>query len=142
MYGAIPGHAAVFEQILSGPFWWVHWIIQFGMGMVIPIILLGLPQTRRSIGWVGLACFLVVISFIGVRLNIVIPQLSVPELQGIPTAYVDSRLTTGYFPSLMEWLASVGIVGLCAILYTLGYQLLPLQRETTHHFDLQDTPAD
>jgi molybdopterin-containing oxidoreductase family membrane subunit len=142
MYSGVPGHTSVFEVILSGPYWWVNWIVQFGMGMVIPIILLSLSQTRRSIGWVGLACFLVVISFIAVRLNIVIPQLTVPELEGIPTAYSDSRLTTDYFPSLMEWLASVGIVGLCTIFFTLGYQLLPLQREETAHFELEGTPAD
>ena len=127
LYGSIPGDVAPLIQIMTGPFWYVFWIGQVGLGMVIPIILLAWDRTRANPFWVGVAGLSIVLAFVGVRLNIVIPPLSVPELQGLVQAVPSPRMTTQYVPSAMEWFLSIGIIGLGMALYAIGYNLLPVR---------------
>ncbi len=127
LYGSIPGDVAPLIQVMTGQFWYVFWIGQVGLGMVAPIILLAFDRTRRSSFWVGVAGFAIVLAFVGVRLNIVIPALSVPELRGLIEAVPSARMTAQYFPSMMEWFLSIGIMGLGLALFALGYTLLPVK---------------
>jgi len=69
---------------------------------------------------------MIVIGVIGVRWNIVVPQLSVPSIEGITEVFSDSRFTTNYVPSLIEWGSSLGILGILTIVFSLGYRRLPL----------------
>ena len=130
LYGSIPGDVAPLLQVMTGPFWYVFWIGQVGLGMVVPIILLTIKSTKNNAFWVGVAGLAIVVAFVGVRLNIVIPPLSVPELKGLTEAVPSPRMTTQYVPSTMEWFLSVGIVGVGMALYALGYSLLPVKPET------------
>ncbi len=130
LYGSIPGDVAPLLQTMTGPFWYVFWIGQVGLGMVVPIILLTIKSTKNNAFWVGVAGLSIVLAFVGVRLNIVIPPLSVPELKGLTEAVPSPRMTTQYVPSMMEWFLSVGIVGVGMALYALGYSLLPVKPET------------
>jgi Ni/Fe-hydrogenase subunit HybB-like protein len=127
MYGAIPGDVAPLLKTMTGPFWYVFWIGQVGLGMVIPVVLLAWKRTRQSAVWTGVAGAAIVLAFVSVRLNIVIPPLSVPELQGLEQAVPSMRMSMTYIPSLMEWFLSVGIVGLGMALFALGYSLLPFR---------------
>jgi len=126
-YGGIPGHVSPLQNVLSGPFWWVFWAGQVVLGFVVPVVLLGLLGTRRSSTWVGLAAASVVLAFVSVRLNIVIPSLSVPEMKGLELAFVHPRISSFYFPSGTEWLATIGVIGLGLLFFSLGFSLLPLQ---------------
>ncbi len=134
LYGAIPGDVGPLLKTMTGPFWYVFWVGQIGLGMIVPIVLLAWKRTNRNPNWVGLAGFSIVVAFVGVRLNIVIPPLSVPELQGLVEAVPSARMSTLYVPSTMEWFLSMGIVGLALTLYALGYSLLPVKpnKETSH----------
>jgi molybdopterin-containing oxidoreductase family membrane subunit len=127
MYGAIPGEVSPLLEMMTGPFWYVFWIGQVGLGMVIPVVLLAWKRTRHSPFWIGLASISIVLAFVSVRLNIVIPPLSVPELQGLENAVPSLRMSTTYAPSLMEWFLSIGIAGLGMALFALGYNLLPVR---------------
>jgi protein NrfD len=127
MYGAIPGDVGPLLKTMTGPFWYVFWIGQVGLGMVIPVVLLAWKRTRQSPMWIGVAGVSIVLAFVSVRLNIVIPPLSVPELQGLEQAVPSMRMSMTYIPSLMEWFLSVGIVGLGMALFALGYNLLPFR---------------
>ena len=127
MYGAIPGDVSPLLKTMTGPFWYVFWIGQVGLGMVIPVVLLAWKRTRQSTVWIGVAGASIVLAFVSVRLNIVIPPLSVPELQGLEQAVPSMRMSMTYIPSLMEWFLSVGIVGLGMALFALGYSLLPFR---------------
>ncbi|RME85229.1 MAG: hypothetical protein D6775_03345 [Caldilineae bacterium] len=102
--------------------------------MVIPIVLLTWNRTKRTPIGAGLAGLSIAVAFVGVRLNIVIPPLSVPELQGLVEAVPSARMSTLYVPSTMEWFLSLGIIGLAMALYALGYSLLPVkpQKEVSH----------
>jgi protein NrfD len=127
MYGAIPSEVSPLLKTMTGPFWYVFWIGQVGLGMVVPVILLVWKRTRQSPVWIGLAGASIVLAFVSVRLNIVIPPLSVPELQGLEQAVPSLRMSMTYVPSLMEWFLSIGIVGLGMALFALGYNLLPVR---------------
>ena len=124
IWGSIPSHVAGFKLMLFGPYWWVFWIVHLLLGSVIPIVLFA---TRpRSVRWVGVAAGLMAATFMSVRLNIVIPSLAVPELEGLVHAYTDSRLQFYYFPSLHEWLVMLFVVSLGIALFYVGYRNLPI----------------
>lgn len=129
LYGGVPMHVASYKAIIAGPFWFVFWIIQFGLGALVPLVLVFGPATRGSVKWLGVAGLLVVVGIVGVRLNIVIPALSVLEFKELAWAFVDPRMSNYYFPSLIEWLSSLGVVGFFSMLFGLGMKLLPLMRE-------------
>ncbi len=111
-------------RVLFGEFWWVFWIIHAGLGTLLPLVLLA-AMPRRP--WaVGLAGLLVAVTFMTVRLNIVIPGLIVPHLEGLQNAFVDRRLMFSYVPSLFEWQLTFFIVALGMAIFFVGFRLLPL----------------
>ncbi|NOZ70806.1 MAG: polysulfide reductase NrfD [Chloroflexi bacterium] len=127
LYGAVPDAVTPLLKTMTGPFWYVFWVGQVGLGMVVPIVLLWWKRTRSNPLWVGIAGLSIVLAFVGVRLNIVIPPLSVPELKGLIEAVPSPRMTTQYVPSAMEWFLSFGIIGFGMALYAIGYALLPIK---------------
>ncbi len=126
-YGKIPADVEPIKIILFGKYWYVFWLGEVLLGMLVPVVLLSLKATRQSPLWAGLAGASIVVAFIAVRLNIVIPPLAVPELQGLADAAPAFRMSTNYLPSMMEWFVTLGIVGFGAALYALGYGLLPVR---------------
>ncbi|MEP0766102.1 MAG: polysulfide reductase NrfD [Fimbriimonadia bacterium] len=122
--GGIPGHVAGLQLVISGPYWWVFWAWQVGVGTLAPILLLVLP-TKRNPAWVSLAALLIAAGLFGMRLNIVIPGLAVEEIKGLSQAVASLRTTPHYFPSLQEFLVTIGIGGLGLLLFGLGELLLP-----------------
>lgn len=124
LWGSIPSHVAGFKLMLFGPYWWVFWIVHLFFGSLIPIILLTIRP--RAVNLVGIAAGLIAVTFMSVRLNIVIPSLAVPELEGLVHAYTDSRLQFYYFPSLHEWLVMLFVVSLGVALFYVGYKSLPI----------------
>ena len=127
LYGAIPHHVNPYLTVMKGPFWWVFWYVQLGIGMVVPVILLSLPSIRATKIGLATAVICILFGFIGVRLNIVIPALAAEEITGLVSAYRSARLSTYYFPSLMEWLVSIFICSLGMLLFVLGQKFFPLE---------------
>lgn len=123
-YSDIPSESRPLYQVLGGPYPWVFWVFQVGLGAVVPIFMLTFRP--KDVTWVGIASFLVAACFLATRLNIVIPGLIEPQLPGLDTAYTDSRLTYDYFPSAMEWLVFIFSVSFAAGLFMLGFTTLPL----------------
>ncbi len=124
LYADIPSASEALYQVLGGPYPWVFWVFQVALGAVIPIALLSLWP--RSAAWVGLASLMVAGSFLATRLNIVIPGLVEPQIAGLDTAYMESRLSFDYFPSLMEWLVLIFVGAFATGLFYAGYRFLPL----------------
>jgi molybdopterin-containing oxidoreductase family membrane subunit len=127
LYGSEPGFVASLQLALQGPYWYVFWIGQVGLGLVLPVAILA-TRLGRDPRLVTVACAAVVAGFIGVRLNIVIPGMAVEEIGGLARAVDDPRYRTDYFPSALEWLITFGIGGLGLILFGLGDVFLPLSR--------------
>ncbi len=126
-YGQIPDHVEAVSVIVGGPYWWVFWGLQFGVGALIPAYLITNRRTRQSRAWLGIAGLLIVLGIVGVRLNIVIPALSIPQFSGLPEAFSSARLQTAYLPSLTEWAVGIGLVAFGLLLFNLGKAVLPLQ---------------
>lgn len=124
LYADIPSEARPLYQVLGGPYPWVFWVFQVGLGAVIPIALMTFRP--KSVPLVGLAAGLIALGFFATRLNIVIPGLIEPQIAGLDTAYVDDRLTYHYFPSLMEWLVLAFVGALATGLFAIGIRTLPL----------------
>ncbi len=115
LYGNVPDHVAVYRAIMFGPFWYVFWLGQLGLGALVPLFLVSSQRTGNSVGWVGVASALIVVGIVGVRLNIVIPPFTVPLLPGVDTAYPLGRFSTFDFTGF----ASV-LFGLAIILFVLA----------------------
>ncbi len=124
-YGNEPDKIATFKLIYGGPYWWVFWIWQLGLGTLVPLAILVFPQTRKNVVAVAAACGLIAVGFLAVRLNIVIPGLADEQLSGLSEAFQSDRLSTDYVPSTMEFLFTVGIIGIGLLLFGIGEWLLP-----------------
>lgn len=129
LYGAIPDHVAVYRAMMGGPFWYVFWLGQIGLGAIVPLTLTMLRRTGSSIGWVGIASSLIVIGIFGVRLNIVIPPFTVPLMPGIDTAYPLGRFAMVDFSGLAGALFTVAIV---LFLVSACYLTVRLARMVAH----------
>ncbi|VAV86017.1 hypothetical protein MNBD_BACTEROID02-853, partial [hydrothermal vent metagenome] len=121
-----PEHTAGFRQMLFGNYWFVFWIFHILLGVLVPIYLLAVKRNAIAIGW---ASFLVMLTFIGVRLNIVVPGLVAEKVHGQALAYIHPRLAYSYFPSLMEWLVGTFIIAFGIALLYLGNKYFRLTKE-------------
>lgn len=116
--GAIPSHLSVLEAIGAGPFPWVFWGMQVGVGMLAALLLFFLPR-RPSLAAYSVASLFVLVGVFAFRLNFVIPQLAMGDL----------AVTEGwgnYMPHLEEWPLVVFGVGLSGLLLLVGRRLLPV----------------
>lgn len=130
--GGEPGYVASLQLAWFGPHWYVFWIGQIAVGLVLPVVILA-SRLGRNPRLVTLACGAVVVGFIGYRLNIVIPGMSIEEIAGLSRSIDDPRYRTDYFPSTFEWLITFGIGGLGLTLFGLGEVFLPLSRHLPAH---------
>jgi protein NrfD len=131
LYPGVPAQAIALELTLFGPFWWVYWVLHIGVGVIIPIILL-LTQTQTA-RRIGVAAGLLIVTFIAVPLNIVIPpQLAVETVErGLIIAYQGPGLVPDYFPSLSEWLLTLFAMAFGFLVFLFGYQVLKLRPRGT-----------
>lgn len=127
LFSSVPSLTESIRNIMFGPYWWAFWIIHLLIGSAIPIGLLALRS--RSVNAVAWAGALVSATFLTVRLNIVLPGLSVEELDGLKGAFFGPGLNFDYFPSVAEWLVFIWAVSLAGLLFLIGYALLPITRE-------------
>ncbi len=125
LYGAVPEAAGALKEVLFGANWWVFWLLQFGVGVLLPLYLIvSAGKSRASLGLAGLA---IVFGIVGVRWNIIVPGLTIPKLAGFSEYFFSPRLLTTYSPSVVEWMSSIGLLSLFMVLVSLGLKLLPLQ---------------
>ncbi|RME21896.1 MAG: hypothetical protein D6798_17120 [Deltaproteobacteria bacterium] len=114
----------VFHAVTSGPYWWNFWIIHLLLGTIIPLILLVTRRTRP--GALALAGLLIAVTFLSVRLNIVIPPLTFPQIEGLQEAYLSPHLEFSYLPSAFEWMVVAFVVATGSALFAIGTAVLPL----------------
>lgn len=127
LWNTSPAESANLRLVLFGSYWWVFWIVHMAGGVILPAILLIVGQRKT---WaIATAGALIALTFMAVRLNIVIPGLAVPELPGLEQAFSGPGLTVAYFPSLNEWLVFVWAVSLSALIFMVGRRLLPVVTE-------------
>lgn len=115
------GNLNTLSTMLTSDFAWSFWIVQMFLGAVVPIFIVFHKKLNQSIGALLIAAILIVVGIIGVRFNIVVPSLAVPLFPELPWG--------NYYPTMKEWLVSVGIVSMGLLIYTFGEQLLPIDEE-------------
>lgn len=126
MYGNVPQNVNAVREVLFGPYWWAFWILQIGVGTLLPIIVLVQPKLARHNSWAGWMGALVLLGFAVARANIVFPALTIPELDALTTAFSGPHLSFAYFPSTMEWAVTIGITALPILGFLLGLDYLGL----------------
>jgi molybdopterin-containing oxidoreductase family membrane subunit len=87
------------------------------------LLLLFRPGDSRSVAW---ACLFIVITFLAVRYNAVVPDLAAYNLEGLDKFFVHKRLSQAYIPNLYEWLVSLWVVSLWVVVFLLGTKWLPV----------------
>ncbi len=112
--------------LFSGPYWWLFWVFQIGLGIALPLAILFHPKAGRSVKGIAVACSSVVVGVLGERAAIVIPGTA--EVQPLFPGQIQGIWgTTGFFPiTLWETLLTLGIVCLVALLFVLGLKYLDL----------------
>ncbi|OGX23621.1 MAG: hypothetical protein A3J51_06800 [Omnitrophica WOR_2 bacterium RIFCSPHIGHO2_02_FULL_45_21] len=128
LWGQVAYHIEAVKLVLFGPFWWVFWLVHIGMGSVIPLFLL---LEKPNLTKLSFASGLIALTFMSVRLNIVIPALAIPELKGLESAFIEKRLMFSYVPSFHEWQVSLFILSLAVGLFYLGIKFLPVLKTKT-----------
>jgi protein NrfD len=124
-YGVGPEHTMLMN-LLFGHYWYVFWILHILLGTLVP---LGLLIAKGRQPWaIGLAGGLIAITFVAVRLNIVIPALTDPNLHLLESSFTDARLQFSYLPSFFEWQVIAGIVAMGGAMFYLGLRLLPITK--------------
>lgn len=126
VYAGVPANVRSVNEVMFGQYWWAFWILQLGIGTLIPLIVLTQPKLARHNGWAGWMGVLVMFGFAVARANIIFPALTIPEIDALAEAFVDPRLQFSYFPSPMEWAVTAGIVGMAVLAFLVGADRLPL----------------
>lgn len=124
LYTGIPAVAEAYRLVMFGTYWWVFWIVQLAMGLLLPTLLLASPAGARP-AWLGFAGLLIAIGYAGTKQNLVLPGLAIPEFRTLPEAFVHPRLAVTYFPSATEWYLAIGVIGAAALAFVVAIEVLP-----------------
>jgi molybdopterin-containing oxidoreductase family membrane subunit len=120
----ITGIVTSLDLIVIGPYWWAFWIVHVLIGSLVPAFLL--IRYSENSKMVATACFLIIITFLAVRLNYLIPDLAVYKLEGLQNTFFHQRLRTDYVPNINEWLVAVWVISLGLLTFLLGTRWLPV----------------
>jgi protein NrfD len=123
-YTGFPAVMEAHSLMWFGPYWWVFWILQLGMGLVIPTVLLASPLGGGRT-WLALAGLSIAVGYAGTKQNLVLPGLAVPDFSALPEAFVHPRLAVTYFPSPTEWYLAIGVIGAAALAFVVAIEVLP-----------------
>ncbi len=125
----ITGIVTSLDLIVIGPYWWAFWIVHVLIGSLIPaFLLIRYPEDSKM---VATACFLIIITFLAVRLNYLIPDMAVYKLEGLQNTFFHRRLRPEYVPNLNEWLVAVWVISLGLLTFLLGTRWLPVVQAGT-----------
>lgn len=112
--------------LFTGTYWWLFWVFQIGMGIVIPLMLLFYPLTGKSVKGIVVASASVFIGVLGERAALVIPGTSYPQPL-YPGHIAGIWGTPGTFPiTPWETLLTLGIISLVGLLFILGLKYLEI----------------
>lgn len=96
------------QMVIQGPFWWVFWLVHIG-GVFVAMYLLFVKKTLPAY---GLAAFIIAVTFVSARLNVLIPGQSIAQLKGLQEAFYQDRLSFIYTATALEYFVSFFIAAL------------------------------
>ena len=111
----------------GGVYTQLFWIVQIGLGSLLPLALLYHPSTGKSRGWIGIASLLVIIGGMAQIYVIIIGGQAYP-MELFPGKEVVSSFADGvvgsYTPSLPEVVLGIGGVALALAATFVGVRVL------------------
>ena len=107
------------DLVLWGPYWWVFWIIHLALGGILAFALL---VSRNRTAWVW-GAFLVAVTFVSARLNVLVPGQATGELKGIEEAFSHPRLKHLYNASLNEYLVGLFMLAAGIAIFYVGRKI-------------------
>jgi Ni/Fe-hydrogenase subunit HybB-like protein len=106
-------HAGVLGTIFAPTYEARAFLAEFGLGVVLPVLLLSWPRIRRSPTGLVVGALLAVLGFVMHRLNVSVTGL-------------ERASGTHYQPSWMEWTVSIGLVAIAFAMFALAARYLPI----------------
>jgi molybdopterin-containing oxidoreductase family membrane subunit len=131
LYSQVPDAVAVAEQVLFGQYAWAFWILQVGLGIVLPLVILVRKETARNGVLAGAMGVLVLLGLAVGRTAIIFPAMAIPELDGLAEAFTGPHLGYDYTPSVVEWSVVFGVLGLSAMAFLILADRLAMLRRST-----------
>jgi molybdopterin-containing oxidoreductase family membrane subunit len=111
----------------GGVYTGLFWIVQIGLGSLLPLALLYLPGTGKSRFWIGVSCLLVIIGGLAQVYVIIIGGQAYPLVlfpgKEVSSSFFDG-VVAGYTPSLPEVVLGIGGVGLALAATLVGTRVL------------------
>jgi Ni/Fe-hydrogenase subunit HybB-like protein len=116
--------------LFTGTYWWLFWVFQIGMGILIPLIILFHPWTGKTVKGIVAASTSVIIGVLGERAALVIPGTAYP--QPLYPGHIEGIWgMPGIFPiTPWETLLTLGVISFVGLLFILGLkylEILPVQ---------------
>jgi molybdopterin-containing oxidoreductase family membrane subunit len=116
-----------FILLNGGVYTSLFWIVQIGLGSLVPLALLYNPSTGQSRGWIGIASLLVIIGGLAQMYVIIIGGQAFP-MELFPGKEVSSSFYDGvvgtYTPSLPEIVLGIGGVAVALAATFVGVRVL------------------
>ena len=106
-------HAGVLGTIFAPTYEARAFLAEFGLGVVLPVLLLSWPRVRRSPTGLVTGGLLAVLGFVMHRLNVSVTGL-------------ERASGTHYQPSWMEWTVSIGLVAIAFAVFAAAARYLPI----------------
>ncbi len=105
----------------------LFWIVQIGLGSLVPLALLYHPSTGKSRGWIGIASLLVIIGGLAQMYIIIIGGQAYP-MELFPGKEVSSSFFDGvvasYTPSLPEFILGISGIAVALAATVVGVRVL------------------
>jgi dimethyl sulfoxide reductase membrane subunit len=132
LWGNVPRERAALDLVLPGGSWqalfWLEWIV----GGLVPFVLLVVPRFRARLSLVAAASVLVLVGVYAFRIELVVggmvkPLLHLPPGIAVGTYKVTQssfQFTGMYHPTWVEYSIVAGLMGLLALIITIGYRWL------------------
>ena len=103
-----------YSYLSDGSLQSVSWIAEVILGVVLPLVMFFIPAVCRSPKWLGSAALAVILGVVLNRLNVFV------------IGYHPPFATKSYFPSLTEFMVSMGLVAALLLTYRVAVTYLPI----------------
>jgi molybdopterin-containing oxidoreductase family membrane subunit len=117
-----PGKAETIMLFLNGPFSQVFWVIEIGIGLLFPVLILFYAARQRKMGGILIGSIMVLVGYFVKRYDFVVASQVYPLIKR-------QYPLTSHSPTFMEVLLIGGIIGGLLLVYTLGVRFLPMKED-------------
>jgi molybdopterin-containing oxidoreductase family membrane subunit len=129
----------VIDTLVKGPFAFNFWILEVGLGMIVPFALLMWSGGRRT-GIMFIAAALMIFSFFFARLDMVVVGEIVPLYWDLGVK--EYSLLNTYSPRWREILVVLGGIGFCGIAFMFGEKIFMDFSNARHTEGVESGEAD